>query len=104
MSTSRRRWFGTRGGRTGLLFAAPAMLFLLVFVAYPVVDAVRLSVLEVDFVTGSERFVGARNYAEVIHSPKFWPVLINTLIWSVGSLVGQFALGLAAALCINQNL
>jgi len=35
---------------------------------------------------------------------EFGSVLVNTLIWSTGSLVGQFALGLAAALCINQNL
>jgi multiple sugar transport system permease protein len=80
------------------------MAFLAAFVAYPVVDAIRLSVLEIDFVTGVERFVGVRNYAEIFHSPKFVPILINTLVWSVGSLVGQFALGLAAALCINQDL
>jgi len=80
------------------------MAFLVAFVAYPVVDAIRLSVLEVDFVTGAERFVGAKNYVEIVQSPKFVPILVNTLVWSVGSLIGQFALGLAAALCINQDL
>jgi len=96
--------FKSRGARTGLLFVAPGLLFLLAFVVYPVIDAVRLSFLEVDFATNAERFVGWRHYAEIFHSPKLWPVVWNTLIWSVGSLVGQFALGLAAALCINQNL
>jgi multiple sugar transport system permease protein len=99
-----QRWLGGRTSRTGLLFAAPGMLFLLAFVAYPVLDALRLSVLEIDFVSGRERFVGLDNYASVFASPKLWPVIVNTLVWSVGSLVGQFALGLAAALCINQDL
>lgn len=80
------------------------MAFLVAFIAYPVVDAIRLSILEIDFVTGAERFVGAKNYAEIFHSPKFVPILVNTLVWSVGSLIGQFALGLAGALCINQDL
>jgi multiple sugar transport system permease protein len=80
------------------------MAFLVAFVAYPVVDAIRLSVLEIDFVSGAERFVGAKNYVEIVQSPKFAPILVNTLVWSVGSLIGQFALGLAAALCINQDL
>ena len=80
------------------------MAFLVAFVGYPVVDAIRLSVLEIDFVSGAERFVGAKNYLEIVHSPKFVPILVNTLVWSVGSLIGQFVLGLAAALCINQDL
>jgi len=94
----------SRGARTGLLLVAPGLLFLLVFVVYPVVDAVRLSFLEVDIATDAQRFIGWQNYAQVFNSPKLWPVIGNTLIWSMGSLVGQFALGLAAALCINQNL
>jgi len=80
------------------------MVFLVALVGYPVVDAIRLSVLEVDFVSGAERFVGAKNYVEIVHSSKFVPILVNTLVWSIGSLIGQFALGLAAALCINQDL
>lgn len=80
------------------------MLFLLVFVAYPVVDAIRVSFLEVDFVSGTERFVGLKNYAAVFEAAKLTRVLLNTLVWSLGSLIGQFALGLIAALCINQRL
>jgi multiple sugar transport system permease protein len=104
MNRSLKRGLGGKSARTGLLFALPAMAFLVAFVAYPVVDAIRLSVLEIDFVTGAERFVGAKNYVEIFRSPKFVPILLNTLVWSVGSLAGQFALGLAAALCINQDL
>jgi multiple sugar transport system permease protein len=94
----------SRKARGGLLFITPAMVFLGLFVLYPVIDALRLSVHEIDFVSGRERFIGLANYAAIFGSPKFWPVLWNTLIWSVGSLIGQFVLGLIAALVINQDL
>lgn len=88
----------------GLMFAAPAMLFLILFIAYPIFDAIRLSFQEIDFVSGNGRFVGLENYREIVDSSKFLPVLTNTLIWSIGSLLGQFGLGLAAALAINKEL
>lgn len=93
-----------RGAWAGLLFVTPGLLFLLAFVVYPVIDAIRISFMEIDFATNAERFVGWQNYADMLHSSKLWPEIWNTLVWSVGSLIGQFALGLVAALCINQNL
>jgi multiple sugar transport system permease protein len=90
--------------RTGLVFIAPALAFLIVFVAYPVVDVVRLSFQLVDFATDQERFVGLRNFVQVVHDAKLGAVAWNTFVWTVFSLLGQFALGLAAALCINQRL
>lgn len=88
----------------GVLFVTPAVLFMLLFIAYPVIDAVRLSLLTVDFVTDETRFVGLRNFAQMLSDPKFSTVALNTLVWTVGSLTGQFALGLGAALCISRNL
>src|SRR5262249_57919661 len=58
----------------------------------------------VDFATDREAFVGLANFARIWADPKFLSVGWNTLIWTVFSLLGQFGLGLAAALCINQNL
>lgn len=90
--------------RTGVYFIAPAILFLLVFVIYPVFDVLRLSLFAIDFATDQERFVGTENFAQILRDPKLASVAWNTLVWTVFSLIGQFGLGLAAALCINQNL
>lgn len=89
---------------TGLAFSAPAIAFMAIFVAYPVWEAIRLSFVAVDAFTGAEKFVGLQNYRELMHAPKFWPVLTNTAIWTFWSLVGQFGLGLLAALAINRDL
>jgi multiple sugar transport system permease protein len=90
--------------RTGLFFIAPAFAFLMVFVAYPVIDVVRLSFHLVDFATDQEKFVGLANFVQVVRDAKLGAVAWNTLVWTVFSLLGQFALGFAAALCINQRL
>ncbi|HYV71007.1 MAG TPA: sugar ABC transporter permease, partial [Pseudolabrys sp.] len=79
-------------------------MFLVVFVAYPVLDAVRLSLLVVDFATDQTSFVGMANFAQMLRDPKLVPVATNTLVWTVASLIGQFGLGLGAALCISRDV
>lgn len=95
---------GNKQAIAGVFFVTPAILFMLIFIAYPVVDAVWLSLLTVDFVTDETKFVGLRNFSQMLSDPKAPSVALNTLIWTIGSLFGQFALGLGAALCISRNL
>jgi ABC-type sugar transport system permease subunit len=88
----------------GILLALPGILVIAVFILFPVVDAVRISLYDVDVLTDTQTFVGLANYVEVFRSPKFGQILLNTTIWSVGSLLGQFVLGFVAALLINRDL
>src|SRR5262249_31301555 len=97
-------WFGNSRSLTGVAFVLPAVVFLGGFVAYPVYDVFRLSLFTVDFATDREKFVGLANFAQVLGGAKFATVARNTLIWTVFSLLGQFGLGLAAALCINRDM
>jgi multiple sugar transport system permease protein len=89
---------------TGLLFIAPAILFMAVFIAYPVFDAIRLAFHATDFFSNKTHFVGLQNFRDIVAAPKFWPVAWNTFVWTIFSLIGQFALGLLAALAINRDL
>lgn len=88
----------------GILMSLPGLIVIAAFIVYPVADALRISLYDIDALSGLESFVGLGNYVAVFHDPNFSIVLVNTLIWSAGSLVGQFALGFLAALLINQNL
>jgi ABC-type sugar transport system permease subunit len=88
----------------GIALALPGIFVIAVFILFPVVDAIRISLYNVDVLTDQQSFVGFDNYIEVFRSPKFGQVLLNTTIWSVGSLVGQFVLGFVAALLINRDL
>jgi ABC-type sugar transport system permease subunit len=97
-------WIVDKQACTGVLFILPAILFLLVFVIYPVFDVLRLSLFTIDFATDRAKFVGAANFVHILHDAKLASVAWNTLVWTAFSLIGQFGLGLAAALCINQNV
>ena len=83
-------WIEEHQARMGAVFILPAVLFLLVFVIYPVFDVLRLSVFVVDFVTNQEKFVGLANFVQILRDPKLANVAWNTLIWTVFSLAGQF--------------
>lgn len=86
----------------GLGFALPSALILLAFIAYPAVNALRLSFFDVQLSLGTELFVGLRNYEELFRDANLGYVLKNTAVWTVASLAGQMVLGLIAALAINQ--
>ena len=92
-----------RAGRERLvqaLFLAPAALYLALFFGYPVVKNVLMSLQEYTtrtFFTGEAPWVGLANYATAIGSNLFGPAMLNTALFTVGSIAGQFAIGLALA-------
>ena len=88
----------------GVLFALPTAAVLAGLIIYPVASAVRLSFYEVNFYFNTQRFVGFSNYDAILHDISFSRVLWNTIVWAIGSLGGQFGLGLIAALAINQHV
>ena len=67
--------------RKGWLYLLPAMLFLGVFMVYPLVDVLIYS-LEEGFNSASQTFtvVGLYNYLYVLHDPYFLQALENTLL------------------------
>lgn len=99
-----RRW--RLGGLGNYLFVAPAVIFLLIFMVYPVVFNVILSFQDVqasNLITGDAPFVGLDNYIAVLNDPIFGTAALNSLGFTVGSLVFQVGLGLALALFYNQT-
>jgi multiple sugar transport system permease protein len=95
----RRRGF-RRENLIQALFLAPAALFLLLFFGYPVVKNVVMSLQEYTtrtFFTGEAPWVGLANYATAVGSSLFAPAMLNTALFTLGSIAGQFVIGLALA-------
>jgi multiple sugar transport system permease protein len=87
-------------------FVAPAMVFLAVFMFYPLLYTFNLSLFDVNvgnFLSGGAEFVGLENYIEYLQSPAFLPSLGITLIFTVGSLAFQHAIGFAFAVFFNKG-
>jgi len=83
---------------TGLLFALPALLVLLMLIAYPVVYTLILSVTNF----GGE-FTGTQNFASVLAARATPRAFQNTLWWVGGSIVFQVVLGTATAILLNRE-
>ena len=64
------------------LFLLPALLALGLYLAYPVVETLRLSLTE-RLATDQYVFVGLANYAQMVSEPKFWEAMHNNLLWLV---------------------
>ena len=56
----------------------------------------------VSFVRGTSPFVGLQNFSRVLLEPLFHRVLFNTLIFTSGSILFQFAIGLGLALVFER--
>ena len=87
-------------------FAAPLLVYLVLFYAYPLWRNVDLSLHDYTiraFVQGNAEFVGFENYAEVFSSSTFPTALTNTVLFTVGSIVFQFAIGLALAVFFRSS-
>ena len=62
------------------LFLLPAVLALGLYLAYPVVETLRLSLTERQ-PGGGSIFVGLENYQQMFSEPKFWEALKNNMLW-----------------------
>lgn len=76
------------------------MAYLLLFFGYPVVKNVVMSFQHYTtrtFFTGEAPWAGLANYTTVVGSAVFSQAVLNTLLFTVGSIAGQFTIGLAIA-------
>lgn len=84
-----------------LLWILPAVLLLVVFVYYPAVDNVRLSLYSWSAFS-KERWVGLDNYANLLKDPVFWSSLFNNIAYAVVSVICQVGGGLVLAAVLED--
>ncbi|GGQ55699.1 ABC transporter permease [Streptomyces althioticus] len=87
-------------------FVAPAVVFMLLFFGYPLVRNVVMSFQHYTpktFFTGEAPFNGADNWSSVFQDALFGKALRHTLVFTAGSLLGQFGIGLALAVFFNRR-
>ena len=94
--------------RAAYWFLAPALLLIGVFFVVPIFASLVLSATDFDIYAvaspANTRFVGLRNYAELLHNPLFWTALGNTLYFVVAGGPLSVAVSLGAALLVNSRI
>jgi multiple sugar transport system permease protein len=94
-------WFD-REGVLGYVLMTPALLLLIVFIAYPFVIGVWYSMSDVRII-GLGDFIGLKNYGDLMQSPVFQQTVRNSFVYTITATVFKLALGLALALVMNQH-
>ena len=83
---------------------SPAMILLIVVLAYPIFYSIEISFSEFDLTTFSAgEWIGFENYEEVLTDYRFWASLKITLIYLVFALPLQIVLGFGIAFLINAE-
>ena len=95
------------GGVYWILYILPAMLFYVVFMAYPMIDSIRLSFYS--GTTGTREFVGFANHVRLFTDPvvstRFWNAFGNNWIFFAYHMILQNSLGiLFAAILTNRTM
>ncbi len=102
--------------RMAYLFLVPAVAVLAILVAYPMVQGIAYSFTNIDLYNmgshtapPSYTFVGLQNYRRIFDptipdGKRFWDVLKQTIIWTVGNVSFHFLFGLGLAVLLNRRL
>lgn len=90
------------------LFVAPALLFFLVYVIFPIFQSISLSFYEWNGLYNAQGestavWVGWDNYAKLMQDDRFFTSLKNNLIWLVLFMLAV-PMGLGIALFLNQTV
>jgi len=95
MAATRSRW-------TGLIYLAPALAFVGLFVMWPLGHLVWLS-LTSDSLLGGGKFVGLANYTKALHDRTFQRAFTFTLVYTLYLTPVLMGLGFALALLVSGN-
>jgi multiple sugar transport system permease protein len=92
-----------REALVGYGFVVVPMALFLTFFIFPMVYAVYISAFDWG-VRGPIESVGLQNYRDIFEDDVFWRAMKNTLVYTVGVVPAQIALGLLMAVVVNQRI
>jgi multiple sugar transport system permease protein len=87
----------------GAMFMLPAMILLLLFLAYPLGLGLWLGFTDAR-IGQTGRFIGAANFVSLVKDSVFRLSVFNTVVYTVVASVVKFGLGLYLALLLNERL
>ena len=81
---------------------APAAIYILAIVAWPLLETIRLSFTNSSL--AGEDYIGLENYEKMLGSKKFNKIVIRTFIWMFLSVSLKLIVGLIGAVLLNAKL
>ena len=84
------------------VWVLPAVVLLIVFVYYPIVENIRLSFFSWSAFSTRPAFVGLDNYATAFGDPIFWHSMWNNVLYAAVSLFFQVGLAVVLAAVLEE--
>jgi raffinose/stachyose/melibiose transport system permease protein len=81
----------------------PALLLMILFVVYPLLSGINISLTNWNGYSAKYKYVGLSNYIRLFQDKMFYTALKNTVIYGVGSTAIQTVLGIAYALLLQKE-
>lgn len=100
-SITTRKHFGLIEKAKDFMFAVPALIFLAVFLYYPLLNSVYISFTNWNMTKPVKKFVGADNYVKLFKNEDLYQSLKVTLHYTLLDVVLTLTIGLLLALLFN---
>jgi len=98
-----RRRFRDRYDLEGVAFLSPALLLLLLSIAFPLFRVIQRSFQEYSAQAGGFQYVGLKQYQHLFSDPLFWISVRNTFIFTLGSIALHLGFAYPIALLLNTR-
>lgn len=98
------RILSTLDRNLGMLFLIPGLLVLCSVIVYPIIANLWLSITDAHLIYPGYSIVGLSNFKSLFTDHRFWNSMQNSLVWTVGSILGQLLLGGVVALLLNRPI
>ena len=99
----RRTSIYTVEARLGWALVTPAILVVVGMVAYPFLNAVRMSFTDKMIGMGPGRWVGLANYIYILAWPEFGQMVLRTVLFTVAAVFLKTVVGLTVASALTQT-
>ena len=90
-------------GMFALLLTAPGLALLAAVVVYPLITALITAFFKQSLVEPGREFVGFQNIVDIL-TGDFFPLLQQTLVFTIGTTVAPFIVGFGLALALNSRI
>ncbi|ANP89430.1 carbohydrate ABC transporter permease [Rhizobium leguminosarum] len=101
----RKRWlrYSTLRKLVPYFYVSPATLLLVLLMLFPMVMVFKYSLMDGAIMKKDAAFAGLQNYMTIFENPVFWQSVVQTLYFTIMSVIFHFIIGLAFALLLNTN-
>lgn len=88
----------------GYLFLLPSVTVFLFFAIWPLLYTVYLSMMKINILTQTSRFVGLKNFENLFQDPAFIRSLTITVVYTLTTVLASLILGFLFAVLLNQKI